>query len=130
MARKKSATATVDAPQVPLEELIKKLIEKGKKRGSLTYEEINAVFDNIDEVGPERIDDLFEEIASLGIEVVEEQVKEEKAEAEPEEQVEAAIPAGMALDDPRALALDGRREAACDGDRSRRKRDAEKRHRR
>jgi RNA polymerase primary sigma factor len=100
MARKKSATATVDAPQVPLEELIKKLIEKGKKRGSLTYEEINAVFDNIDEVGPERIDDLFEEIASMGIEIVEEQAKEEKAEAEPEEQVEAAIPAGMALDDP------------------------------
>jgi RNA polymerase primary sigma factor len=100
MARKKSATATVDAPQVPLEELIKKLIEKGKKRGSLTYEEINAVFDNIDDIGPERIDDLFEEIASMGIEIVEEQVKEEKAEAEPEEQVEAAIPAGMALDDP------------------------------
>jgi RNA polymerase primary sigma factor len=100
MARKKSATATVDTPQVPLEELIKKLIEKGKKRGSLTYEEINAVFDNIDDVGPERIDDLFEEIASMGIEIVEEQPKEEKAEAEPEEQVEAAIPAGMALDDP------------------------------
>jgi RNA polymerase primary sigma factor len=76
MARKKSATATVDAPQVPLEELIKKLIEKGKKRGSLTYEEINAVFDHIDEVGPERIDDLFEEIASMGIEIVEEQAKE------------------------------------------------------
>jgi len=100
MARKKSATATVDAPQVSLEELIKKLIEKGKKRGSLTYEEINAVFDNIDDVGPERIDDLFEEIASMAIEIVEEQAKEEKVEAEPEEQVEAAIPAGMALDDP------------------------------
>ncbi|MFN2461624.1 MAG: RNA polymerase sigma factor RpoD [Candidatus Velthaea sp.] len=101
MARKKTATATVDAPQVPLEEQIKKLIEKGKKRGSLTYEEINAVFDNVaEEVGPERIDDLFEEIASMGIEVVEEPAKEEKAEVEAEEQPEAAIPAGMALDDP------------------------------
>jgi len=101
MARKKSATATIDAPQVPLEEQIKKLIERGKKRGSLTYEEINAVFENvIEDVGPERIDDLFEEIASMGIEIVEEQAKEEKPEAEAEEQPEAAIPAGMALDDP------------------------------
>jgi len=101
MARKKSATATIDAPQVPLEEQIKKLIERGKKRGSLTYEEINAVFENvIEDVCPERIDDLFEEIASMGIEIVEEQAKEEKPEAEAEEQPEAAIPAGMALDDP------------------------------
>jgi len=83
MARKKSATATIDAPQVPLEEQIKKIIERGKKRGSLTYEEINSIFENVvEDVGPERIDDLFEEIASMGIEIVEEQPKEEKAEAE------------------------------------------------
>jgi RNA polymerase primary sigma factor len=101
MARKKSATATIDAPQVPLEEQIKKIIERGKKRGSLTYEEINSIFENVvEDVGPERIDDLFEEIASMGIEIVEEQAKEEKPEAEAEEQPEAAIPAGMALDDP------------------------------
>jgi RNA polymerase primary sigma factor len=101
MARKKSATATVDAPQVPLEELVKKLIEKGKKRGSLTYDEINAIFENFDlnDIN-ERAEVLFDEIASLGIEVVEEQAKEEKAEPEAEEPVEAAIPAGMALDDP------------------------------
>ena len=100
MARKKTTATTTDAPQLPLEELIKKLTEKGKKRGSLSYEEINAVFDNVDDVGPERIDDLFEEIAAMGIEIVEEQAKEEKPETEPEEPAEAAIPAGMALDDP------------------------------
>ena len=70
MARKKAATATVDAPHVPLEEQIKKLLERGKKRGTLTYEEVNAVFDNVEDVTPERVDELFEEIASLGIEVV------------------------------------------------------------
>jgi RNA polymerase primary sigma factor len=100
MARKKSGTAVADAPVVPLEELIKKLTEKGKKRGSLTYEEINAVFDNVEDVTPERIDELFEEIASMGIEIVEEVAKEEKPEREAEEGAEAAIPAGMALDDP------------------------------
>jgi len=100
MARKKSAAATADAPQIPLEELIKKLTERGKKRGSLTYEEINAVFDNADDVTPERVDDLFEEIAAMGIEIVEEQAKEEKPEAEVSEETEHVVPAGLALDDP------------------------------
>jgi RNA polymerase primary sigma factor len=103
MARKKSAAsaATDTAVAIPPEESIKKLIERGKKRGSLTYEEINAVFDNVEDVDPERIDALFEEIASLGIEVVEEQ-KEEKPAAEEGASGDAAesLPAGLSLDDP------------------------------
>jgi RNA polymerase primary sigma factor len=97
MARKKAATATIDAPQLTLDEQIKKLLERGKKRGSLTYEEVNAVFDNVEDVTPERVDELFEEIATLGIEVVEELAKEEKPETEAEE---VPMPAGLALDDP------------------------------
>src|SRR5579875_1105923 len=100
MARtKKPATATADAPAPSLDEQIKKLLERGKKRGSLTYEEINAVFDNVDDVAPERMDDLLEEIASLGIEIVEEQSKDDKP-ADREEPEEEVIPAGLALDDP------------------------------
>jgi RNA polymerase primary sigma factor len=102
MARRKaSATATAEngAPALPLEEQIKKLIERGKKRGSLTYEEINAVFDNVEDVDPERIDALFEEIAALGIEVVEEQ-KEEKPAAEEGGSENETLPAGLSLDDP------------------------------
>ena len=101
MARKKAATggtATVEQAPASFEELKKKLIERGRKRGSLTYEEINATFDNVEDVSPETIDDLFEEIAGLGIEVVEEQ-KDEKPDAE-EPEVEVAAPAGLALDDP------------------------------
>ncbi|HWT06638.1 MAG TPA: RNA polymerase sigma factor region1.1 domain-containing protein, partial [Xanthomonadales bacterium] len=66
MARtKKAAAATADTPQLTLDEQIKKLLAAGKKRGTLTYEEINAVFDtNVEEVAPERMDDLLEEIAS------------------------------------------------------------------
>ena len=101
MARKKATVTRSDAPPVSVEELIKKLIERGKKRGSLTYEEINSTFDNVDDVSPERIDDLFEEIAALGIEIVDEQQKEEKPEREADEEApEAAVPAGLALDDP------------------------------
>jgi len=100
MARKKSAAATVEpAPAVSVEEQIRKLIERGKKRGSLTYEEINAVFENVDDVNPERIDDLFEEVAAAGVEVIDEQ-KEEKAESESEAPDETALPPGLALDDP------------------------------
>ena len=102
MARKKAANngsnGEAAAPALPLEEQIKKLIEKGKKRQSLTYEEINAVFDNVEEVDPERIDALFEEIATLGIEVVEE-AKDEKRE-EKESGAETEVPAGLSLDDP------------------------------
>jgi RNA polymerase primary sigma factor len=100
MARKKNSAAPVaDAPAPSLEEAIKKLIERGKKRGSLSYEEINAVFENVEEVVPERIDELFEEIAAIGIEIVDEQ-KEEKPAADGEEPAADPLPAGLSLDDP------------------------------
>ena len=102
MARKKAAAngAATEAPAQPvsLEDSIKKLIERGKKRGSLTYEEINAIFDNVDDVDPERIDAVFEEIAANSIEVVEEQ-KEEKTAADDGADADA-LPAGLSLDDP------------------------------
>src|SRR6202790_5414152 len=101
MARtKKTAAATAETPQLTLDEQIKKLLAGGKKRGTLTYEEINAVFDNVEDVAPERMDDLLEEIASLGIEIVEEQAKDEKPSDGDGEKEEETIPAGLALDDP------------------------------
>ncbi len=100
MARtKKAATPVAEpTPAAPLEDAIRKLLERGRKRGSLTYEEINGVFENVDDVGPERVEDLFEEITSLGIEIVDDQ-KEEKPAAEPEDP-SATLPAGLSLDDP------------------------------
>ncbi|MDQ2663583.1 MAG: RNA polymerase sigma factor RpoD [Candidatus Eremiobacteraeota bacterium] len=101
MARKKSSAggaATIEQPAVTLDEVKKKLIERGKKRGSLTYEEINTAFDAVEEVSPEQIDELFEEISGLGIEIMDEQ-KDEKRETS-DEREEEVIPAGVALDDP------------------------------
>lgn len=100
MARKKAA-AGADAPVITIEEVVKKLFERGKKRGSLSYEEINTAFDTVDDVSPERLDELFEELAAMGIDVIEEQKdeKEEKAEAA-ENANETAIAAGLSLDDP------------------------------
>ncbi len=97
MARKKSAGAVAEAqPTLTLDELKKKLIARGKQRGSLTYEEINSAFDALDDVNPDEIDGLFEEITASGIEIIDEQ-KEEKPE---EEEQEEAIPDGLSLDDP------------------------------
>ena len=97
MPRKKAAVAETQQPTMTLDELKKKLIARGKQRGSLTYEEINTAFDALDDVNPDEIDGLFEEITTAGIEIVDEQ-KEEKPEAEAGE--EEPIPDGLSLDDP------------------------------
>ncbi len=100
MARKRGGAPVAEpAPVATLEELKKKLIARGKAQGSLTYEEINSTFDVLDEVSPEQLDEFFEEITSAGIELVDEQ-KDEKPEAEREEEAEETIPEGLTLDDP------------------------------
>jgi RNA polymerase primary sigma factor len=100
MARKKGAMPVAEpAPVATLDELKKKLLARGKAQGSLTYEEINSTFDVLDEVSPEQLDEFFEEITAAGIEIVDEQ-KDEKPEAEREEEVEETIPDGLSLDDP------------------------------
>ncbi|HTU71144.1 MAG TPA: RNA polymerase sigma factor RpoD [Candidatus Baltobacteraceae bacterium] len=100
MARKKAGGAVAEAqPTLTLDELKKKLIARGKQRGSLTYEEINSAFDALDDVNPDEIDGLFEEITGAGIEIIDDQ-KDEKPEGEPEEEQEEPIPDGLSLDDP------------------------------
>jgi len=100
MARKKSAAAVAEpAPPITLEELKKKLIARGKTQGSLTYEEISAAFDVLEEISPEQLEEFFEELAAAGIELAEEQ-KEEKPETEREEGAEETVPDGLSLDDP------------------------------
>lgn len=99
VARKKSGAAVAEAPTLTLEELKKKLIARGKQRGSLTYEEINTAFDALDDVNPDLIDGLFEEITAAGIEIIDES-KDEKPEGEEPEEQEEPIPDGLSLDDP------------------------------
>jgi len=99
MARKKGAGAPVAEAPATLEELKKKLLARGKSQGSLTYEEISSTFDVLEEVTPEQLDEFFEEITAAGIELVDDQ-KEEKPEAEREEEAEETIADGLSLDDP------------------------------
>lgn len=51
-------------------EKIKKLIEQGKKKGTLTYKEIMDALQGF-EFTPEQIDDIYEQLGSMGIKLVE-----------------------------------------------------------
>ncbi|WP_300347408.1 RNA polymerase sigma factor RpoD [Clostridium sp.] len=75
--------------------LVKRLIDKGKKSGSLTYKEIMEELDEI-ELTPEQIEKIYEVLESMGIEVISEIEQEE----EEEEELDLSVPEGIAIDDP------------------------------
>ncbi|WP_207543829.1 RNA polymerase sigma factor RpoD [Desulfofundulus sp. TPOSR] len=85
-------------------ECVRELIEKGKKRGVLTYSEIMDTLQGID-LTPEQIDDIYEKLAGMGIEVVPEipdlePIDDAVMEPPAEEDVDLSIPEGVAIDDP------------------------------
>src|SRR5580700_6335359 len=79
----KDAPEAPDAP-LPLLDLsdaaVKKMIKQAKKRGYVTYEQLNAVMPS-EEVTSEKIEDILAMMSEMGINVVE----TEEAEAEDEE---------------------------------------------
>jgi len=85
------------------QELVKELIEKGKKRGSLTYQEIMDTLQSV-ELTPEQIDDIYDQLHQMGIEVVPETTELEALEREngapAEEDIDLSIPEGVGIDDP------------------------------
>ncbi len=74
--------------------LVKKLIEKGKKSGSLTYKEIMDELDEID-LSPDQIEKIYEVLESMGIEVISD-IEQESVE----EDLDLSVPEGIAIDDP------------------------------
>ncbi|MDD4169558.1 MAG: RNA polymerase sigma factor RpoD [Desulfotomaculaceae bacterium] len=84
-------------------ECFKELIEKGKKNGVLTYHEIMDSLQGID-ITPEQIDDFYEKLASMGVEIVPEahggQLDNAALEVTEEAGVDLSIPEGVGIDDP------------------------------
>lgn len=82
-------------------EKVQELIAMGKQTGSLSYSQIMDTFQNLD-ITAEQIDDIYETLAEIGIEVTD--AKDEEVEVHPQEDVEAVaeieIPEGIAIDDP------------------------------
>jgi RNA polymerase primary sigma factor len=82
---------------------VKGLFERGKLRGSLTYEEVASVSAAFDEDDPDKGNELVEELMAQGIEItdVPDTVVVEKDDVvEPEEVDLTSVSAGMSLDDP------------------------------
>jgi RNA polymerase primary sigma factor len=76
---------TPDSPLLDLSDAAtKKLIKTAKKRGFVTYEEINAVLPS-DEVTSEQIEDIMAMFSDMGINVVDEDEVEEADNSEEEE---------------------------------------------
>ena len=96
MATKSTAADTdTDAPLIDLNEAdVKKLIARGKKRGYLTYDELNAALPQ-DEMSSEQIEDIMSAISDMGINIVEsdEDVQEE-ADQEPDDEVDVSAGTG------------------------------------
>jgi RNA polymerase primary sigma factor len=87
----KDAPETPDAP-LPLLDLsdaaVKKMIKSAKKRGYITYEQLNAVMPS-EEVTSEKIEDILAMMNEMGINVVENEEAEnddEESREEPEEE--------------------------------------------
>ena len=66
---------------------LQRLVEEGKRKGSLTYDEINDMLGSQEDVDAEQVDDLLQTFADEGIRVVEKTDElEEEAEAGEEEE--------------------------------------------
>lgn len=86
-------------------ECIRELIERGKKRGVLTYNEIMDSLQETD-LSPEQMDEFYVKLANMGIEVVAETPELDSLdgavmESPPEEvEVDLSVPEGVGIDDP------------------------------
>jgi RNA polymerase primary sigma factor len=104
----------LDTEEKDLEKLkaisVKELIEKGKKRGNLTYNEVSNALDGI-ELNPEQIEEIYEHFSSLGIDLVpdtaeietleeEESLDLDQEDEDVEIDLDLSVPEGVGIDDP------------------------------
>lgn len=93
-------------------EAVKKLMETGKQKGTLTYTEIIEILSEID-LSPDQMDDIYEHLSHEGILVTSgsganlepldrtDDENEDEAASTPEEhELDLSIPEGVAIDDP------------------------------
>ena len=82
-----------------MKDIKRELIEKGKKKGVLTFKEISDAFEDI-EVTPEEIERLYDVFEKESIELVEDLDKElEEIEVSKEELEDLSVPEGINIDD-------------------------------
>lgn len=90
--------------KMSLQEIQQSLLERGKKRGSISYKEIIDALQDYS-LNTEAIDDFYEELSRQGVEVIDEIVDVELIEEESlkniaGEELETLIPEGISVNDP------------------------------
>ena len=79
---------------------IKKLIDTGKKKGVLSYKDVEDALCEL-ELDPEQIENVYEELENIGVEVVHDLDKElEEIQQSGEEKIDLTLPEGIGVDDP------------------------------
>jgi RNA polymerase primary sigma factor len=68
-----------------LNQKIKHLVQKGKEKGYLTYEELNDMLPDDADISPEKIDDILMMLDELGIDLIDETEIESRDVADAEE---------------------------------------------
>src|SRR6056297_3829004 len=81
------------------------LVQKGKKKGSLTYSEIAEAFEKID-LDKDDIEELYDSLTSAGVEILGDKddiiglADEQESEVKEVKEKEIAVPKGVNIDDP------------------------------
>jgi RNA polymerase primary sigma factor len=98
--------AREDGPDAPLLDTLgaelKKLVQKGKERGYVTYDELNAALPP-DEVSSEQIEDTMAMLSEAGVNVVEAEEQEDATPANPAEPAKTAVVAAEATGEDEEL---------------------------
>ena len=97
-----------------LKKIREKLLKQGKKHGLLTYKEIIEALQEMD-LSPDEIDDFYDHLSRLGVDVVDDDANEEEVEpleeplevenevkedASVEEEADLSVPEGVSVNDP------------------------------
>jgi RNA polymerase primary sigma factor len=102
----KTTSKDDDAPLIDLNDAsIKKLITKAKRRGYITYDELNEALPQ-DELSSEQIEDVMSAISEMGVNIV-----ETDEDAQEEDQGADEIAADDETDEPRTVAEAKKKEA-------------------
>lgn len=79
---------------------IKELMDKGKSKGMITYNEIMDMLEEVD-LEPEQIEKIYDKLESMGVDIVDEDEDEEEQETDDEKKdSDASILEGVNVDDP------------------------------
>ena len=105
-AQPEATEAREEGPDAPLLDTLgaelKKLVQKGKERGYVTYDELNAALPP-DEVSSEQIEDTMAMLSEAGVNVVEAEEQEEAPAAAPAEPAKTAVVAAEATGEDEEL---------------------------